>query len=332
LSDRSAAPCSVAIRCYNEERHIGRLLTGVMQQTVNQVETIVVDSGSTDTTLSIVSRYPVRILHIGPDEFSFGRSLNMACEAASGEFIVVASAHVYPLYEDWLERLLAPFQEPKVALSYGKQSGCDTTKYSEHRVFSRWFPAESNHNQDHPFCNNANAAIRRAVWEQLPYDETLTGLEDLDWARRAMQLGYRIAYTSQAEVAHVHDETSHQTYNRYRREALALKRIFPEERFHFADFVRLFLANVLNDYAQAARDRVLQRELMAIPMFRLMQFWGTYRGYAQRGPVTSQLRQTFYYPQARTTTSPMLADSGDSTRRRVRYATDPKDHEGDQLH
>jgi len=27
-----------------------------------------------------------------------------------------------------------------------------------------------------------------------------------------------------------------------------------------------------------------------------MQFWGTYRGVAQWGPVTSQLKQTFYYP------------------------------------
>jgi rhamnosyltransferase len=323
--------CSVAIRCYNEERHIGRLLTGIMQQTLGEVETIVVDSGSADATLSIASRYPVRILHIRPEDFSFGRSLNMACEAATGKLIVIASAHVYPLYEDWLERLLAPFQDPKVALTYGKQRGCDTTKYSEHQVFSRWYPDQSSSNQDHPFCNNANAAIRRSVWERLPYDETLTGLEDLDWARRAMQLGHRIAYSSEAEVAHVHHETPLQTYNRYRREALALKRIFPEERFHFVDFLRLFLANVFADYTHAARDGVLQRELMTVPTFRLMQFWGTYRGYARRGPVTSQLRQTFYYPQARLA-SPANSPSSDSARRRVQYASNPRDQQDDRPH
>jgi len=31
--------------------------------------------------------------------------------------------------------------------------------------------------------------------------------------------------------------------------------------------------------------------------FRWMQFWGTYRGYRQSGPLTWQLRQTFYYPR-----------------------------------
>jgi hypothetical protein len=74
---------------------------------------------------------------------------------------------------DWLERMLARFADPQVALVYGKQRGNETTKYSEHQVFAKWFPEKSNLNQDHPFCNNANAAIRWSLWEQLPYDETL---------------------------------------------------------------------------------------------------------------------------------------------------------------
>lgn len=288
--------CSIVIRCYNEEQHIGRLLSGIMQQTVRDVEIIVVDSGSTDATLSIASRYPVQILSIRPEEFSFGRSLNIGCQAASGEFIVIASAHVYPVYKDWLERLLAPFADPQVALVYGKQRGNETTKYSERQVFTKWFPNESNLCQDHPFCNNANAAIRRSVWEQSPYDETLTGLEDIDWARRALELSHKIAYAADAEVVHVHNETPRRLYNRYRREAIALKHIFPQERFSLWDFVRLFAANVVSDCYHARHDRVLWRNLTDILVFRLMQFWGTYRGFAQRGLVTSQLKQTFYYP------------------------------------
>ena len=288
--------CSVVTRCYNEEQHIGRLLSGVMQQTIRDVETIVVDSGSTDATLSIVSRYPVKILSIQPEEFSFGRSLNLGCQAATGEFIAIVSAHVYPVYKDWLERLLAPFADPQVTLVYGKQWGNERTKYSEHQLFARWFPNESNLCQDHPFCNNANAAIRRSVWEQLPYDETLTGLEDIDWARRAMGLGYKIAYVAGAEVVHVHNESPRRLYNRYRREAIALKHIFPQERFNLWDFVRLSAANVVSDCYHAWHDGVLWRNLSSICVFRLMQFWGTYRGFAQRGPVTSQLKQTFYYP------------------------------------
>ncbi|MCZ7627103.1 MAG: glycosyltransferase [Candidatus Methylomirabilis sp.] len=64
--------CSLVIRCFNEEAHIGRLLTGIMAQTLKDVEIIVVDSGSTDATLSIASQYPVKILTITPEQFSFG--------------------------------------------------------------------------------------------------------------------------------------------------------------------------------------------------------------------------------------------------------------------
>lgn len=288
--------CSVVIRCYNEERHIGRLLSGIMQQTLRDVEVIVVDSGSSDATVAIASRYPVRILSIRPEDFSFGRSLNIGCRAAVSETIVVASAHVYPVYRDWLEYLIRPLEDPQVALGYGKQRGCDDTKFSEHQVFAKWFPDKSNPSQDQPFCNNANAAIRRSLWEQIPYDEIMTGLEDIDWAKRAMAMGYNIAYVADAEVVHVHDETPRRIYNRYRREAIAMKRIFPHDRVHLWDFVRLLSGNVISDCYHALGDGVLGKQLAGIVTFRLMQFWGTYRGFGVRGSVTSDLQRTFYYP------------------------------------
>ena len=287
--------CSIVIRCYNEEQHIEKLLNGIIEQTEKDIEIILVDSGSTDATVSIASRYPVKILSIRPEEFSFGRALNIGCQAASSEFIVIASAHVYPVYCDWLEQLLAPFKDPQVALVYGKQQGNELTKYSEHQVFAKWFPNKSNWNQPHPFCNNANSAIRRSLWENLPYDEKLTGLEDLHWAKQAQQLGYKIAYSANASIVHVHDESFARIYNRYRREAIALKRIFPQEHFHFWDFIRLFTANMVSDYYHAWHDGVIGFNLKKIFFFRFMQFWGTYQGFHDR--VSSQLKQTFYYPQ-----------------------------------
>jgi glycosyltransferase involved in cell wall biosynthesis len=289
---------SVIIRCFNEEEHIGRLLSGILQQSVTDVEIILVDSGSTDATLAIANRYPVKVVSIRPQEFSFGRSLNVGCRAAAADVIAICSAHTYPVYTDWLEQLLAPFADPQVALAYGKQRGHEQAKYAEQQVFAHWFPNQSNWFQTHPFCNNANAAIRRSLWQQWPYNEELTGLEDLDWAHQIIAQGYRLAYVAEAEVVHVHSETWRQVYNRYRREAIAFKRVFPQEKFYLWDFVRLFVTNVFSDYYHALRDGVLHRHVWPIPLFRLMQFWGTYRGYAHRGPITGPLRQTFYYPRA----------------------------------
>ena len=201
------------------------------------------------------------------------------------------------MYKDWLKQLITPLANTKLALTYGKQRGNSTTKYSEHQVFASWFPDVCSSSQNHPFCNNANAAIRKSLWEQVPYNEELTGLEDLDWAKRVMDLGYKIAYIPEAEIIHVHDETLRKIYNRYRREALALKKTFPQEKFTLWDFFRLFIANTFSDYKSAWHDKILTKNLKSIPSFRLMQFWGTYMGYVQKAPVSQQLRQTFYYPK-----------------------------------
>lgn len=152
------ACCFIVIRCYNEEQYIEHLLTQILQQSIGDVQIILVDSGSTDATLSTASRYPAKILSIRLEEFSFGRSLNLGCQTASGEFIVITSAHVYPVYKDWLEKLLAPLVNPKVALVYGKQRSASSTKYSEYQISKKRFPEQSVSRQDHSFCNNANVA------------------------------------------------------------------------------------------------------------------------------------------------------------------------------
>ena len=293
----TSAGTSIVIRCFNEERHIGRLLSGITRQTHSPKQIILVDSGSTDATLAIASRFPVEIHTIAPERFSFGRSLNIGCRAATGDILVFASAHVYPIYDTWLDELTAPFTDRKVALSYGRQEGDGRTAYSERRVMARWFPSVSVAQQDHPFCNNANAAVRRSVWASQPYDEELTGLEDLDWAKRALSNGHAISYVATAPVVHAHEETWNQLVNRYRREAIAHRRIFQEQRMSALEAARLAIGNIASDFVHAAREGVLGKNLLSIPAFRVAQFWGTYRGFAQRGDASALLRRRFYYPQ-----------------------------------
>ena len=288
--------CSLVVRAYNEEEHIGHLLEGVRHQTVQDVQVILVDSGSTDATSAIAAQYGAELVHIPPVDFTFGRSLNLGLAAATCELVAVASAHVFPVYPDWLERLLEPFIDPAVALTYGKQRGNKHSLFSEQQVFARWFPESSTPNQSHPFCNNANAALRRSVWERHPYDESLTGLEDLCWAVWVQGQGHSIHYAAEAEVVHVHHETPSGVLNRYRREGMAFKRIYPEAHFSLYDFVRMTTANIASDLWHASRQRVFMRSLVSIFWFRSAQFWGTYQGYRRSLEWNWDLRQTFYYP------------------------------------
>ena len=300
--------CSIVIRAFNEAKHLPRLLEGIRQQTLKDVEIILVDSGSTDDSVVIAESYGARIVHIPPQEFTFGRSLNFGLQAVTRELVVIASAHVYPVYPDWLERLLQPFEDARVALAYGKQRGTHMTKFSERQILAQWFPEQSQPRQGHPFCNNANAAIRRSLWQEHAYDESLTGLEDLEWARWALSQGHALAYVAEAEIIHVHDEQPKGVFRRYEREAMAFKRIYPEAHFSLYDVLRMATANIASDLWHATQQKVVLKSFASIFWFRWMQFWGTYQGYRHSAEWNWQLRQTFYYPRGMNAEPPPARD------------------------
>lgn len=288
---------AVVIRCRNEEAHIGRLLTGIMRQANPPSEIVLVDSGSTDATLAIASAFPVEIVHIEPEDFSFGAACNLGCEHVNSDVAVFVSAHCYPVYDTWLEKLTAPFEDSSVALSYGRQMGPPSARFSEQRIFGQWFPAESSGRQKLPFCNNANAAIRMDQWRAgLRYDEDLTGLEDMAWAKAAIDSGYYLSYVADAVVIHVHEETTRQIVNRYRREAIAHREIYERQSMRMRHAIRLAAINVAGDYSAAARQHVLGKHLIDIPRFRAAQFYGSFRGFTQTGKVTDALKWRFYFP------------------------------------
>lgn len=291
--------CSIIIRTFNEERHIGRLIDGInRQEAINQVEieVIVVDSGSTDSTVSIAKHMGAIVVTLPKEEFSFGKALNLGCEYSKGEILLFASAHVYPVYSDWISRMVHPFIDENVALVYGRQIGNENTHFSEHQIFSKWFPSTSNYNQSTPFCNNANCAIRKKMWEKVKYDEQITGLEDLAWADLMMKKGHRIVYLAEAVIVHVHEETPQKIKNRYLREAIAFKSIYPKVHIGFLDFLRLTTYNIFSDFYFAIKKKCFFFELKNIVVFRFMQFYGTYLGHKQKGVLTKELRNRFYYP------------------------------------
>ena len=87
---------SIVIRTYNEERYLNELLQAISKQKNEVVdrEVVIIDSGSTDATLEIAESHNCRITHIKKSEFTFGKSLNMGCDFANGDFLVFVSGYL----------------------------------------------------------------------------------------------------------------------------------------------------------------------------------------------------------------------------------------------
>ena len=157
---------SIVIRTLNEARYLGDLLTMIARQEAPglEVETVLIDSGSTDGTVDIARAHGARVTTIDKSEFSFGRSLNRGCAFATGDILVMISGHCVPAGTDWLAALCQPLIDGVASYSYGRQIGDDDSNYAERRIFAKYFPETAAIPQDGFFCNNANAAVTRAAW------------------------------------------------------------------------------------------------------------------------------------------------------------------------
>jgi 2-desacetyl-2-hydroxyethyl bacteriochlorophyllide A dehydrogenase len=107
---------------------------------------------------------------------------------------------------------------------YGRQLGGEASKFSEIQDMRRTFgPNREVLQPPIFFANNANSAIRKDLWQQHPFDESLPGLEDIEWAKYWMERDYQVAYEPAAALYHIHAESWRQVRRRYYREAIAAR-------------------------------------------------------------------------------------------------------------
>ena len=289
---------SIVIRTLNEATYIAELLEAIDKQIRQnfEVEVVIIDSGSTDATLSIAQSYGCKITFITKDQFTFGRSLNMGSDFANGDILVYISGHCVPTDSEWLMKLIKPIVDGVAGYTYGRQIGRDTTKYSEGKIFEKYFPSQSKIPQNDFFCNNANSAVARQVWSKFKFDEQITGLEDMELAKRFVEKEGRMAYVADACVYHIHNESWFQTRRRYERESIALQSIMPEVQIRIFDMIRYIWASVISDARAAIDEGCFLREFYGIMKFRFAQFSGSYRGNHDHRELSKKRKENYFYP------------------------------------
>ncbi len=111
---------SVVIPAYNEEDSILKTLSCLSRSTTNRsVEVIVVNNNSKDRTEALVNAAGVRCILETTQGITPARNAGLA--AARGKYILNADADtLYP--PDWIERMVKPLDNEKVASVYGRFS------------------------------------------------------------------------------------------------------------------------------------------------------------------------------------------------------------------
>jgi len=126
--------CSIGVIVYNEAGNIVRLLNALTGQKLDKVrikEIIVVSSACTDGTDGLVRTFaethPQVRLICQPERKGKSSAINLFLEAATSEICIIESGDTIPA-EDTIEKLVAPFNNPKVGATGGRPSPVNPEK------------------------------------------------------------------------------------------------------------------------------------------------------------------------------------------------------------
>ncbi len=217
---------SVVIPVKDGGTDLERCLAGIaMQQVDEEVEVVVVDSGSTDGSPDRARAAGARVHEIPAEDFGHGRTRNLGVELSRGDLVVFTSQDAVAHDDRWLALLAAAARSgPDVGGAYGRQLPHEDARPPE-RFFldflygpdvrvQRLGPDEELTFESTLF-SNVNAAIPRSLLERFPFRDDLTMSEDQEWSRRVLRGGYALVYEPRAAVRHSHAYTIRTAFRRF---------------------------------------------------------------------------------------------------------------------
>jgi rhamnosyltransferase len=218
---------SVIVPTYNAGDGFEETLEAISAQRSDfTYEVLVVDSGSTDGTPDVARRHPARVLPIARSEFSHGGTRNRGIAAARGEFVAMIVQDALPADESWLQGLVENLaNDEKVAGVYSRQiprPDCNPfTRYALENHFTN-LPQRREQAIEDPArfealpppkkfetvtFDDVSSCLRRSVWEKHPFEPLSFG-EDIEWAKRVLEAGYKIVYDPKSAVIHSHNRSA----------------------------------------------------------------------------------------------------------------------------
>ena len=214
-------------------RNAGETIRGLLgkirsQKKVRDVEIIVIDSGSTDSTVAIAEGFGCRVLRIPEREFNHGATRNLGACEARGEFLVFTVQDALPATDYWLYAMVSPFAAyPELAALSSKQlvrpeadlfslwmneANNKSIGFVEDSIyalspsfdFANWKHLDSRIKRQLSFFDNVCSCVRRSVFDEIRFNPKINA-EDMDFGVRLLEKRKKIGYLTTTGVYHWHE-------------------------------------------------------------------------------------------------------------------------------
>jgi len=204
---------SIIVPVYNGALTIEECIKSLLnlEYPEDKYEIIIVDNNSTDTTLEIVKKYPVKLFHDGKQSSYAAR--NLGIKNAKGEIVAFTDADCI-VDKMWLEQMVKNFEDETTAGVGGEILAYNPKNIVEHYLDKSDILSQKSSfdckfvNLKMPFIATANAAYKMEILNEIgAFDDSFTSGGDVDLAWRITFKGYRIVYEPKALVYHRHRRT-----------------------------------------------------------------------------------------------------------------------------
>lgn len=220
----------VIIPTYKPDDKFKKLIEMLEIQTVSVNKMIVINTEEKYMeALCIGNRFlaehkKLSIHHISRKEFDHGKSRNFGARKSEADIIVFMTQDAVPKSEYLLEKLIAPLADENVACSYARQVTAEDSTMTERLTREFNYPAEPKVKSKADlkdmgiktyFCSNVCCAYNAKIFKELQgfINHTIFN-EDMIYAAKVIDNGYKIAYAADAEVIHSHNYSASQQFHR----------------------------------------------------------------------------------------------------------------------
>lgn len=236
---------TVIIRTKNNEDIISQTLKALFSQTYKDFDLLVVDSGSTDKTLDIVSFYEHKLIRVKPEDYHPGIVLNNAVSQTHTNLVVFLNSDTVMLHKDCLETLICELNKDYVSAAFARQIARPEAKPWVRRDYEIAFPQE-NKSPQWMYFSLPLSGIKKSVWSANPFYTQAWASEDTKMGYDLKMKKQYVRYVPEARVMHSHNYTLKQIYNRRFVEGEADAFIF-ENKFNIFTMFKSYLSSLYND-------------------------------------------------------------------------------------
>ena len=201
-------------------------LEAIQRQSVQPHRKLVIDSSSSDNTRQLAVQFGFEVMTIDKMEFNHGGTRDLGIKhLIDCDILVFLTQDALLADEKSIENMLSSFDDPQVAIAYGRQlPHLDAGPIGAHaRLFNYPTVSATKTAADIPvlgaktsFCSNSFSAYRRDDYNAIGgFKRDLIFGEDAHIAGRLILDGKKAFYNAKATVYHSHDYSFREDARRY---------------------------------------------------------------------------------------------------------------------